>query len=430
MWYSNHSVVGLFIEGAYKGPGGDFQVLKDYLVGRMLWHPQPTIVDANKATQLSDTEELSSFLEGYYGPAASLVELYMATIHGAVALSDKLCTTWDEPNCLNIGCGGSMQTPYLPPLVLIEAASILSRAEAACGSAKHAWRVQQLSIGVFYVALFRWDEVAAADGGSAAFCGGKVQAWERFSAICNRMGVVNLKETEGYGLAWMQQALKLPNATQGQASSSSSPSPDTAKKDEYTGLLRSAPVAKTDDHAGILSHGVSRRWLQESDVGLLPPLDRRLCILPLGDSITQGDENHASWRHPLWRSLLDARPDTTEVVYTGQMVNHWPQPLGVSYPQASHAGLLFPPHHEGHWGWTTEQVLQGGGSWGGGSLSDWMESYSAVCTPTCVLIHIGTNDVCRTARPAATVITNIRSIIRQLSERFSSTGPLRALVAA
>ena len=89
MWYSNHSVVGLFIEGAYKGPGGDFQVLKDYLVGRMLWHPQPTIVDANNATQLSDTEELSSFLEGYYGPAASLVELYMATIHGAVALSDN-----------------------------------------------------------------------------------------------------------------------------------------------------------------------------------------------------------------------------------------------------------------------------------------------------------------------------------------------------
>ena len=415
MWYSNHSVVGLFIEGAYKGPGGDFQVLKDYLVGRMLWHPQPTIVDANKATQLSDTEELSSFLEGYYGPAASLVELYMATIHGAVALSDKaLCTTWDEPNCLNIGCGGSMQTPYLPPLVLIEAASILSRAEAACGSAKHAWRVQQLSIGVFYVALFRWDEVAAADGGSAAFCGGKVQAWERFSAICNRMGVVNLKETEGYGLEWMQQALKLPNATQGQASSSSSPSPVT--------------TAKTDDHAGILSHGVSKRWLQESDVGLLPPLDRRLCILPLGDSITQGDEDHASWRHPLWRSLIDARPDTTEVVYTGQMVNHYPQPLGVNYPQASHAGLLFPPHHEGHWGWTTGELLQGGGS--SGSLSDWMESYSAVCTPTCVLIHIGTNDVCRTARPAATVITNIRTIIRQLAERFPSTGPLRALVAA
>ena len=415
MWYSNHSVVGLFIEGAYKGPGGDFQVLKDYLVGRMLWHPQPTIVDANKATQLSDTEELSSFLEGYYGPAASLVELYMATIHGAVALSDKaLCTTWDEPNCLNIGCGGSMQTPYLPPLVLIEAASILSRAEAACGSAKHAWRVQQLSIGVFYVALFRWDEVAAADGGSAAFCGGKVQAWERFSAICNRMGVVNLKETEGYGLEWMQQALKLPNATQGQASSSSSPSPVT--------------TAKTDDHAGILSHGVSKRWLQESDVGLLPPLDRRLCILPLGDSITQGDEDHASWRHPLWRSLIDARPDTTEVLYTGQMVNHYPQPLGVNYPQTSHAGLLFPPHHEGHWGWTTGEVLQGGGS--SGSLSDWMESYSAVCTPTCVLIHIGTNDVCRTARPAATVITNIRTIIRQLAERFPSTGPLRALVAA
>ena len=190
----------------------------------------------------------------------------------------------------------------------------------------------------------------------------------------------------------------------------------------------SAVATQHAAHAGKLSHGVSKRWLQESDVGLLPPLDRRLCILPLGDSITQGDEDHASWRHPLWRSLIDARPDTTEVLYTGQMVNHYPQPLGVNYPQASHAGLLFPPHHEGHWGWTTGEVLQGGGS--SGSLSDWMESYSAVCTPTCVLIHIGTNDVCRTARPAATVITNIRTIIRQLAERFPSTGPLRALVAA
>jgi hypothetical protein len=25
MWFSNHSVVGLFLEGDYKGPGGDMQ---------------------------------------------------------------------------------------------------------------------------------------------------------------------------------------------------------------------------------------------------------------------------------------------------------------------------------------------------------------------------------------------------------------------
>ena len=96
----------------------------------------------------------------------------------------------------------------------------------------------------------------------------------------------------------------------------------------------------------------------------LPPLERRLCVLPLGDSITQGDDDHATWRHPLWQSLLDARPASTEVLFTGQMVNHYGEDIGMIHPQAAHARAYdtgtvefpFPPHHEGHWGWTTDQV--------------------------------------------------------------------------
>jgi hypothetical protein len=57
--------------------------------------------------QLSDTAELEAFVGFYYGAAADLVRLYMATLRGATALSDKLCTSWAEPGCLNIGCSGS-----------------------------------------------------------------------------------------------------------------------------------------------------------------------------------------------------------------------------------------------------------------------------------------------------------------------------------
>jgi hypothetical protein len=183
------------------------------------------------------------------------------------------------------------------------------------------------------------------------------------------------------------------------------------------------------------------------------PQRRQLCLLPVGDSITQADRQHDSYRLPLWRKLLDANGDSTEVLYTGSMVNHWDESPSTTHPQASHNGRPFPPHHEGHAGWTSENLLKGldpgargggqsGGSGASGSLVDWTHTYESVCVPTCMLIHIGTNDVCPGIRggdrlsatqllaTSAAVVDNIRQMIQVVAAQFPDAAPLHAVVAA
>ena len=76
----------------------------------------------------------------------------------------------------------------------------------------------------------------------------------------------------------------------------------------------------------------------------------QLCVLPIGDSITQGVGDHDSWRPELWQLLLDARTDT-DVQFTGSQLD--------SRNHLEHAGHRFPQHHEGHSGWTSTQILDG-----------------------------------------------------------------------
>jgi lysophospholipase L1-like esterase len=190
--------------------------------------------------------------------------------------------------------------------------------------------------------------------------------------------------------------------------------------------------------------------LQHAGLTAAPDTGQRqqLCVLPIGDSITQGAINHATWRPSLWRQLLDSRPAATEVLYTGGMVNQWGAPVGTTQSEPAYAGHPFPQNHEGHFGWTSAQILagrplvlgpdpetgrpSGDGSNGHGGLDDWMELYSDICTPSCVLVHLGTNDICMGGPGVApSVVVNLREIVRRVAARFGSdTSPLTALVAA
>jgi lysophospholipase L1-like esterase len=141
-----------------------------------------------------------------------------------------------------------------------------------------------------------------------------------------------------------------------------------------------------------------------------------LCILPLGDSITQAATSSASYRYPLWKLLVDAG---IKVQYTGSMTQHFGgAPRRDLHP--SYKGLVFPAHHEGHYGWTVSQILKGGTlgctqqlpnnnvcpdavHWvdtarypttGSGGVTSWMTSYGTLCDPNVVLLHLGTNDIC------------------------------------
>jgi lysophospholipase L1-like esterase len=125
-----------------------------------------------------------------------------------------------------------------------------------------------------------------------------------------------------------------------------------------------------------------------------------ITILPLGDSITQANNTHLSYRYNLWTKLID---DGRLFDLVGSLDNNfngdptWPPYLGQNFDQ----------DHEGHWGWRTDQILNG--RTGQGSISEWLAYY----TPDVVLIHIGSNDVYQ-GQSTVSSVTEIKAIIDTL----------------
>jgi len=97
----------------------------------------------------------------------------------------------------------------------------------------------------------------------------------------------------------------------------------------------------------------------------------RIAVMPLGDSITQANRERNSYRRPLWMALVgENRP----VDFVGSLRdNHQGPP-----PDPD-----FDLDHEGHWGWTADQVLAEIPAW------------AAAHRPDVVLLQLGTNDVLR-----------------------------------
>jgi lysophospholipase L1-like esterase len=100
-------------------------------------------------------------------------------------------------------------------------------------------------------------------------------------------------------------------------------------------------------------------------------------IMPLGDSITQGGQDHASYRYELWFDLLQAGY-VVDFVGSRDVVDGNDPPNAVWYPDYL---TQFDRDHQGYWGWRTDQIL----SIIGGE--------AASAQPDIVLIHLGTNDI-------------------------------------
>ncbi len=92
-------------------------------------------------------------------------------------------------------------------------------------------------------------------------------------------------------------------------------------------------------------------------------------IMPLGDSITQGDADHNTYRRPLWKSL---EADGYDVDFVGSLRAHHRGP-----PPRND----FDRDHEGHWGWSVDEILD--------RIRGWVEESE----PDVILIHLGSNDV-------------------------------------
>ena len=139
------------------------------------------------------------------------------------------------------------------------------------------------------------------------------------------------------------------------------------------------------------------------------------CLLALGDGITQSDSTLPSWRYHMWRHLVDA--NLTDVFqWTGSLVNNRDCGPGCHIGQGTlcqcpdslwpdYNGQRFPRHHEGRSSARASSLL--------GGIDGWLSGYS--CWPTCVMLHIGNNDVCEPwSVPLDDTLEDILALVRKL----------------
>ncbi len=112
-------------------------------------------------------------------------------------------------------------------------------------------------------------------------------------------------------------------------------------------------------------------------------------IMPLGDSITQGDKNHNSYRRLLWIQLRQAG-------YNVDFVGSKRENFQGSSPLSD-----FDQDHEGHWGWRVDQILEK------------INGPARTSKPDIVLIHLGTNDI-NQEQSLDSTIEELRQLIQTL----------------
>jgi len=124
-------------------------------------------------------------------------------------------------------------------------------------------------------------------------------------------------------------------------------------------------------------------------------------IVTIGDSITQGDISHNTWRRPLWQSLTNAG---FSVDFVGITNRHYAGPgnPGV-YPPSPDFDL----DHEGHWEFTADMLAA--------SLPGWLTNYPP---PDIALLHAGTRD-CILGEAMTNTVLDLKAIINTLRARNS-----------
>ena len=124
-------------------------------------------------------------------------------------------------------------------------------------------------------------------------------------------------------------------------------------------------------------------------------------ILMLGDSITQGYAYNQTYRYPLWKKLID---ETATFDFVGSMDSNVDDTYSRVWLFPDYKSKAFDRNHEGHWGWSTDNILMGIAPSPG--LSTWLQGY----TPDIVVIHLGANDAAQNF-PVSKTKTNLGTII-------------------
>jgi hypothetical protein len=170
------------------------------------------------------------------------------------------------------------------------------------------------------------------------------------------------------------------DATDGEATSAEATSTADPPGAESSGGETDTATTGDDATADSTDGGTSTDPTGDPVAGEFCPADAPCRILPLGDSLTEGDSQGA-YRQPLFAMTVAARQP---IMFVGSMSNG---PDTVS-------GLPFPRDHEGHSGYYIDAEHHPDIN-----IADLVDDAIATHEPHIILLMIGTNDVIRAHFP-------------------------------
>ncbi len=188
-FFVDHSVKGIFEQGAYTTNGAEMAELRAWVLAKLLWDPT------------RDGQELiDEFIAGYYGPAGPYIREYLRITHDAVeATGDKL------------GCFSQHTATFLSFETLNKGWERLKAAEAAVQDDPDLrFRVQVDQLPVMYAFMMRWNDMrdqCEATGADWPMSESIEATFERFKEVAEKKNITRLNEWQ-VGFGNLEKALK------------------------------------------------------------------------------------------------------------------------------------------------------------------------------------------------------------------------------
>ena len=181
-FFVDHSVKGLFEQGAYTSSGAEMAELRAWVLAKLLWNPK-----------LNGQKLIDEFIAGYYGPAGPHINDYLKITHDAVEASGD-----------HLGCFSEHTAKFLSFNTLNTGWKRLKAAEAAVrDNPDLLFRVRVAQLPIMYTFMMRWDEMRKA-------CQTAVADWpmdesikatyQQFREVARQKDVTRLNEwQDGFG---------------------------------------------------------------------------------------------------------------------------------------------------------------------------------------------------------------------------------------
>ena len=180
-FFVNHSVKGIFEQGAYTSNGAEMAELRAWVLAKLLWDPT---LDGRKL--------IGEFIEGYYGPASPHIKDYLEITHNAVEASGD-----------HLGCFSQHTAKFLSFETLSKGWERLKAAEVAVrDNPDLRFRVQVAQLPIMYTFMMRWDDMRQAcktAGANWPMPKSILATFENFMKIAKKNDVTRLNEwQEGF----------------------------------------------------------------------------------------------------------------------------------------------------------------------------------------------------------------------------------------